>query len=46
MNCPNCDADIVIDEAVLEAGVVTCDGCEESFALDLADDEDEDDEEN
>lgn len=37
--CPTCGADIVIDEDVLEAGVVECPGCGDRFAIDLNDEE-------
>ena len=38
VDCPNCGADICIDEAVLEAGVVECPACHQEFAIDLTDD--------
>jgi len=45
--CPNCEEDLVIDEDVLEAGQIACPNCGEVFALDLVDeDEEEDDEED
>ena len=44
VECPNCGADIDIDEDVLAAGVVECPGCGEKFALDLSDEEDKDEE--
>ena len=45
MSCPSCEEGLVIDEAVLEAGQITCPNCGEAFALDLVDeDEDEEDE--
>ena len=37
VECPNCGADICIDETVLETGEVTCPACEEKFAVDLTD---------
>ena len=46
VECPNCGADICIDESVLEAGEVACPACNELFAIDLTDEssdcEDED----
>ncbi len=41
VECPNCGADIEIDEDVLEAGSVECPSCGEKFAIDLCDDEDD-----
>ena len=42
MSCPNCGADLVIDEDVLDAGVIECPGCKEKFAVGCdCDDEDE-----
>lgn len=38
IECPNCGADLCIDEDVLEAGEVECPACEEKFAIDLTDD--------
>ena len=48
VECPNCKETLVIDEDVLESGVIQCPSCKEKFALDLSDcdcccDEDEDD---
>jgi predicted Zn finger-like uncharacterized protein len=40
VECPNCGADIDIDESILDAGVVECPSCGEKFAIDLCDDED------
>ena len=47
VECPNCKETLVIDEDVLESGVIQCPSCKEKFALDLSDcdcccDEDED----
>lgn len=36
--CPNCGESLVIDESVLEEGVIQCPACKEKFALDLSDD--------
>lgn len=46
--CPNCGETLVIDEPVLDEGVIQCPNCKQKFALDLSDDcccgdEDEDD---
>ena len=46
IECPNCGETLMIDESVLEEGVIQCPGCKQKFALDLSDDcccEDEDD---
>lgn len=36
--CPNCGADLVIDESVLDAGTIECPACNQKFALDVSDD--------
>jgi len=41
VECPNCGADIDIDDSVLEAGSVECPSCGEKFAIDLCDDDDD-----
>ena len=41
VECPNCGAELDIDESILEAGTVECPGCGSKFAIDLTDDEDE-----
>ena len=38
VECPNCGEDLVIDDDVLESGVVQCPNCKEKFALELSDD--------
>ena len=48
VDCPNCGETLVIDESVLDEGVIQCPSCKQKFALDLSDDcccgdEDEDD---
>ena len=48
VDCPNCGETLVIDESVLDEGVIQCPNCKQKFALDLSDDcccgdEDEDD---
>ena len=35
--CPNCGETLVIDESVLEEGVIQCPSCKQKFALDLSD---------
>ena len=46
VECPNCGEDIVIDDEALAAGEVQCPSCATRFALDLTDEdaEEEDDE--
>ncbi len=39
VECPNCGAELDIDESILEAGTVECPGCGSKFAIDLTDDE-------
>ena len=34
---PNCGETLMIDESVLEEGVIQCPGCKQKFALDLSD---------
>jgi len=43
VECPTCGAEIDIDEDVLDAGEVVCPSCGDKFAIDLSDEEDEDD---
>ena len=43
VECPTCGAEIDIDEDVLEAGVVECPACGDKFALDLSDEEEDED---
>lgn len=38
VECPNCGEILMIDESVLEEGVIQCPGCKQKFALDLSDD--------
>ena len=38
VDCPNCGDTLMIDESVLEEGVIQCPGCKQKFALDLSDD--------
>ena len=38
VECPNCEEPLVIDDEVLEEGVVVCPNCDTKFALDLSDD--------
>ena len=37
VDCPNCGGTLVIDESVLEEGVIQCPSCKQKFALDLSD---------
>ena len=37
VDCPNCGETLVIDESVLEEGVIQCHSCKQKFALDLSD---------
>ena len=37
VDCPNCGETLVIDESVLEEGVIQCPSCQQKFALDLSD---------
>ena len=49
VECPNCEEPIIIDDEALAAGEVQCPSCGTRFALDLTDedaDEDEDDSED
>ncbi|MCC8121565.1 MAG: zinc-ribbon domain-containing protein [Oscillospiraceae bacterium] len=45
VECPNCQHALVIDNDVLEAGSIQCPNCQEVFSIDLADEEEEDEEE-
>ncbi len=36
--CPSCGETLVIDESILDAGVIQCPNCKQKFALDLSDD--------
>lgn len=40
VECPNCGAEIDIDEDILDQGTVECPACGEKFVIDLCDDED------
>lgn len=37
VECPNCGETLMIDQSVLEEGVIQCPGCKQKFALDLSD---------
>lgn len=39
--CPTCGEDLIVDDEVLEAGVVDCPACGTKFALSLEDGDDE-----
>ena len=43
VECPNCGADIVVDDEALADGEVECPGCGTRYAMELTDDEEEDD---
>ncbi len=45
VSCPNCGEDLVIDDAVLEAGSIDCPACGEKFALSFEDEDGDGDEE-
>ena len=42
VECPNCGADLTIDESVLAAGCITCPACDSKFAIDVNGCEDDD----
>lgn len=44
VECPTCGKELIIDDEVLEEGVVQCPGCADTFALDLSDVEDDEEE--
>ena len=46
VECPNCEEPLVIDEEALDEGVVVCPNCETKFALDLTDDDVEEEDED
>lgn len=37
IECPKCEAKLIIDEDVLSAGEITCPNCNQKFELDLTD---------
>ena len=39
VSCPNCGADLVVDDEVLEAGTIDCPDCGQKFALSFDDGE-------
>lgn len=41
VDCPNCGESLVIDDEVLEAGVIDCPKCGQKFALDFGGEDDE-----
>lgn len=41
VECPNCGEPLEIDEEILDEGVVECPACNQKFALDLYDEDDE-----
>ena len=42
IECPECGEDLVIDESIFDVGEVACPNCGNKFALDLVDEEEED----
>ena len=46
VECPNCGADIVVDDEALADGEVECPGCGTRYAMELSDEEDAEDEED
>ena len=46
VECPNCGDPILIDDEALAAGEVQCPNCDTRFALDLTDDDGEDEEQD
>ena len=42
VECPNCEEPLVIDDEALAAGEIQCPNCETRFALDLTDEDAED----
>ena len=43
VECPNCQEPLIIDDESLAEGVVQCPSCEQTFSLELTDDEDGED---
>ena len=43
VECPNCQEPLIIDDEALAEGVVQCPSCEQTFSLELTDDEDGED---
>ncbi len=44
VECPTCGADIVVDDEAMADGEVECPGCGTRYAMELTDDEEEEDE--
>ena len=42
IECPECGEDLVIDESIFDVGEIGCPNCGNKFALDLVDEEEED----
>ena len=42
IECPECGEDLVIDESIFEVGEIDCPNCGNKFALDLVDEEEDD----
>jgi len=45
ITCPNCGEELMIDEEIMEKGQIVCPKCGDAFALDLIDDDEEDESE-
>ncbi len=45
VECPNCQATLVLDESCFETGMIHCPNCDTDFSIDLSDEEDFPDEE-
>ena len=43
VECPSCGADILVDDEALASGEVECPACGTRYAMDLSDDEEEED---
>ena len=39
MDCPNCGAELLIDDTVVESGIVTCPECGSEYAVSFDEDE-------
>jgi len=46
IKCPQCGTELVVDEDVLEEGAIYCPTCDETYSLDLVDDDEDDEDED
>lgn len=46
VECPQCGTELVVDEDVLAEGAIYCPTCDETFTLDLVDDDEDDEDGN